>query len=524
MIFAATTIFWNFQRMGLSHWDEYGIIGTAAWYMKVDWGFFQAWEPPFFPFLLSIMFRAFGLYDYVAVGFSELMALSLCILVFWWTRREYDFPTAIVSVLVLASIPMFIYYAKMALADMTFTLLFSATVFAYFDALRSRRSWMFLVAGLLLAAGMGVKYNGFQPLLVILIFIPFYLSIFKPESSLDRDDSCFRRLLSFLPKLFLSVVPAFVSSLLFIAYLGGAFVPTVGGITSLSENFLSQFNIGLSYLAKVVSANKAGELHPELFVTAGFYGEVIAEYVGLPVIILGVIGAARGILERRVSTILLMIWVGFVFVFFSSLPGTWPRIILPLIPPLIILAGQGIISCEEAIARLLRVRTVRLNRKVRLDASLKACFVIVLMLVNLYSSIPAITNAHSAYREAADFIAANVPNPYYARIEAHVSQMTLVAKFIDGPPTINMLDSVRFSGLRQLESNPDTMSIRIYFRSPSTLNNSLSQSNSLPWISTIQGMVHASFRDFEISPLPLASIMPCSPESFFDHNDRQRVP
>jgi hypothetical protein len=538
--------------------------------MNVDWGFFQALEPPFFPFLLSIMFRAFGLYDYVAVGLSELMALSLCILVFWWTQREYGVPTAILSTVVVASIPMFIYYAKMALTDMTFTFFFSATVLAYFEALRSRRSVVFLVAGLLLVATMGVKYNGFQPLLVILIFIPFYLSIFRPKSSLNKDDSCLRRLFGFLPKLFLSVVPAFVLSFLFIAYLGGAFATYAGGITSLSENFLSEFNIGSSYLVRAIFANKAGELHPELFVTSGFYGEVIAEYVGLPVLVLGVIGAARGILERRVSTILLIIWISFVFVFFSSLPGTWPRVILPLIPPLTILAGQGAVSCVEKIARLLPDRTLRFNRKVRLDVSLKACFVIVLILVNLYSSIPAITNAHSAYREAADFIAANVPNrdyvfyvgqpdllfylhslytagkyaiivsdigsmnasyavvldflanlsPYYAQIQAHVSQMMLVAKFSDGAPTINMLDSLSFSRLRQLESDPDIMSIRIYF--PSTLRSSSFQSNSPAMIFTMQGQVHASFRDFQNSVLLLASMTLCQTYSF-THRNLERI-
>jgi len=429
---------------------------------------------------------------------------------------------------------------------------------------------VFFVSGLLLAVTMGVKYNGFQPLLVILIFIPFYLSVFRPKSLLVNGGSCFRRLLSFMLKLLLSLVPAFVLSLLFIAYLGGSFVPSVSGFIGLSENFFSQFNLGLSYLANNVFANKAGELRPELFVTGGFYGEVIVEYVGLPVLVLGVIGAARGIVERRVSIILLMIWVGFVFVFFSSLPGTWPRVILPLVPPLIMLAGRGAVSCVEAIGRLSTVRTLRLYRKVRLDASVKVCFVIILILVNLYSSIPAITNAHSGYREAADFIAANVPNgdfvfyvgqpvllfyfhslytagkyavivsdigsmnasyavvldflaklnPYYAQIEAHVSQMTLVAKFSDGPPTINMLDSVSFSGLRQLESDPDLMSIRIYFQSPSKLTNSSAQSNSVGGLSPMQGLAHVSFSDFENSSIPLVCMMLRSAESFSVHKDR----
>jgi hypothetical protein len=165
-VFAATSIFWNFQRMGLSHWDEYYYVGTAAWAMNINWGRFQTVEPTLFPFLLSIMFRIFGLYDYVAVATSEVMAILLCVLTFWWTQREYDGSTAIVSVLILGSTSMFILYAKMALADMTLTFFFSATIFAYAYALKKRSNWAFLVAGMLLALTMSVKYNGFLPLAV----------------------------------------------------------------------------------------------------------------------------------------------------------------------------------------------------------------------------------------------------------------------------------------------------------------------------------------------------------------------
>ena len=102
----------------------------------------------------------------------------------------------------------------------------------------------FLVAGLLLAVTMGVKYYGFQPLLVILISIPLYFAMVKSKSPSKRE---FRGSPILSVKLILSVVPALASSILFIAYLGGAFMPNLGG----NQNFISQINTGLSALIKV---------------------------------------------------------------------------------------------------------------------------------------------------------------------------------------------------------------------------------------------------------------------------------
>jgi len=289
--------------------------------------------------------------------------------------------------------------------------------------------------------------------------------------------------------------------------------------------------------------------------------EVIAEYVGVPFLILGIIGAASGILKRRTSTMFLIVWAGFVFVFFSSLPGTWPRVILPLTPPLAILEAQGIITCEKAVARLLSNRTMNFGWKMRFDVSLKACFVIVLVLVNLYCSIPAITNTHSAYREAADFIAANVPNgnfvfyvgqpvlllyfhdlykfgkyavivsdigsmnasyavvldflaklsPYYPQIESHVAQMRLVANFTDATPTINMLDSMSFSRLHQLEPDPDLTNILIYFRSSTKLVNSQSNPPASPALT--QCLAYEPRSAFKDNSLRLGNTVQCSMQS-----------
>ncbi|HKM51645.1 MAG TPA: hypothetical protein VJZ75_10755 [Candidatus Bathyarchaeia archaeon] len=257
-----------------------------------------------------------------------------------------------------------------------------------------------------------------------------------------------------------------------------------------------------------------GALKPQLLVSAGFYGNELVEFVGVIVLALAIVGVGSGLMKRKTITVMLVIWVGVIFIFFSSLPNTWPRVLLPLIVPLAILTSQGILSTATCIIRLAHAFGFRIHRKIRLNIIIKVCFVILVVLVQLYTSIPgAITNVHSGYREAAEFLAATIPNrviyyncqpvllvytnsfglasqmvgdigllnqssavvidfiatlsPDYPKIQARISRMTLAARISNDIP-INMLDSTNFSGLRLFKADPDRMTIRIYLGSPTS--------------------------------------------------------
>ena len=512
--FCAICILWNFQKMGLSHWDEYYYIETAVWNMNPSYGFFQAYEPPLFPLLLSLMFSVFGIQDYVAIATSEIAGLFLCALTFWWTRREFNLPTAIMSVIVLASTSIFIYYAKMALTDMTYTLFFSAAIFMYYRAIKKRNNSAFLIAGVLLAFTIGTKYTGFQPLLIILIFLLVSrLSTLRGGVSFKKSHSYLRELSNDLERFWWSLAPVSAFVILFLLYLAMPF-PILAGRSTLTGNIIQNLTQGLLYLTFTVYPLKAGGFSPQPFVNIDFYGDVVAEFIGLLVIFLAAIGAAAGLLKRQLGALLLLVWAVFIFVFFASLPGTWPRVILPMMVPLSILAGKGLLSCSNAIDRFLHAFGFRKFRKRRIGSLVRVSFVILLIVVHLYSSLPAITNNHSAYRDAAEFITVNFPSRLvfystqpvlltyleklgsqslmvnglpllnesyavvldfiaeassdYPQIQARISQMTLALRISNDAGTINMLDSTPFNALRQ--SDPDRMSIRIYVQSPESAN------------------------------------------------------
>jgi len=510
--------------MGLSHWDEFYFIETAAWNLNASHGFFQAYDPPIFPFILSVIFSVFGIHDYVAIAASEVSALFLCALTFWWTRREFDFSTAIVSVLILASTSIFIYYAKMALSDMTYTLFFSATIFAYHDAIKKNDNLRFLVAGTLLACTIGVKYTGFQPLLVILIFVILScLPSLRGRERGKRNFSYVRELSNDLAKLWLSIAPVLVFLAVFLLYLAQPF-PLLAGRASLTGGIIRNLAQGLNYLIFTVYPLKSGEVSPQFFVSVDFYGNVVAEFVGVLVVAFATVGVMTGIFKRHVNTLLLFTWAMLVFVFFASLPGGWPRVILPMTVPISILAAMGCLRCAGVTARFFSVSTLRTVRKSKLNALIRVSFILLIILVHLYSSFPAVTDAHFGYREAAEFISSNLPNrvvfyrtqpvllvyldnsgahslmvtgipllnqsyavvldfiaeesPDYAKIQARVSEMTLVARINNDVPSLNMLDSMSFNALRQ--GDPDRTSIRIYIQLSTAWSPSSTQSLTFP--------------------------------------------
>jgi 4-amino-4-deoxy-L-arabinose transferase-like glycosyltransferase len=512
-IFVSLTIFWNFQYMGLSHWDEYYFVGTAAWNLRVDWGFFQAYDPPLFPLLLSLMFRVFGFYDYVAVAASELMAMFVCALCFFWAKREFGFATAIVTVLILATTSLFILFAKMALSDMTFVFFFSAAIFGYLSALRRKNNWIFLGAGILLSCALAVKYNGFQPLLIILIFIPVLcLPTLAPKTSVRKRLGVYvRQVFGFLAGICVSLISVGLFSILFASYLGNPFPPMSQPFTALTTNFLERVVDGLAYFMVSVYQNKAGAFNLQFLVEAGFYSQVLMDFVGLPTVVFAMIGAVRGILKRNTTSVLLVIWGVVVFTFFSSLSGAWPRVILPLIVPLAILAAEGILSCSAALAYLLRAISLVSPSRRRLGVALQVFLILGVVLMNLYSAIPAITDQHSAYREAVDIISQFVPmgmwiwvktqplilvylldrgftvtqgnmallnlsrvivldftaksSPDYPKIQLRISKMTLAAQ-IPNHVLINMLDSTNFTELEKWEADPDRMNVQVYVGPP----------------------------------------------------------
>ena len=511
---AAVAFFWKFRSMGLSHWDEYIFVGTAASMSpSVGWGHLYPYDPPLFALFLFAMFKRFGFYDYVAVATSGIIAFALCIAVFVWVNRQYDRWTAIVSTSILATIELFIFYAKMALSDMAFTFFFSLSVFAYFGAIKNQKGSSYLLAGLLLTLAIATKYNGFQPLLVVAIFIPFFHSMLLRSRGRTPREAIVgwaRAVLHSLSGLWLSAAPAVIFVVLFLAFLGQPFHLTdFRAMLGITRDLVPRVSEGLAYFVRVVYPTKGGVFRIRPFITVGFYSDALTHFIAAPVLALSVIGAVKGIMKRSLVEILLTIWAGFIFVYFASTATTYVRVLLPAVVPIAILAGTGLTWLLAALDQSLRTQKASTLRKRNVRALIEAGLLLAVIGVNVIWAAPAITDTHSAYRTAADFIVKNVPDgqlvwftaqpiiityldmmrkqvrisdnisaieqayvivldfvaqssPQWPQIQARISQMQLVFTVRNDVPVVNVLDWTDFSHLNSVISDPARMSIRIY--------------------------------------------------------------
>lgn len=513
-VVAAVAFFWRFRSMGLSHWDEYYFTGTAAAMSpKAGWGHLYPYDPPLFALFLYMMFQRFGFYDYVAVATSGILAFILCIATFLWVNREYDLTTAVMSTSLLATTELFIFYAKMALSDMAFTLFFSLAMFAYFHALKNQKGSAYFLAGIVMTLAIVTKYNGFQPLLIVAIFVLFFhFVLIGRERGLLRHKAArwVRSVLSSFAGLWLSAFPALIFAVLFLAFLGKPFrLGDLAAMRAIGRDFIPRISEGLAYFVRIVYPTKTGVFKLQLLVNARFYTNVLIHFIATPVLGLALVGAFRGIVKRNLSDILLTIWGGFIFLYFASTATTYTRVMLPAVVPIAILAATGLSWIVTLFGRCLSTLKLPTLRKRSSRTAFQVSLVIAVVAVNLFWAAPAITNTHSAYRTAAEFIAKNVPDgqlvwikaqpvliaylgmmgkhvavadnisnineayvivldflaqvyPEWPQIEARISQMQLVFSVKNDVPVVNVLDSISFSHLSGVLSDSPRMSIRIY--------------------------------------------------------------
>ncbi|HYB83738.1 MAG TPA: glycosyltransferase family 39 protein, partial [archaeon] len=191
VLISAFVIFWNLNELGLSHWDEYNYIETAEWLLRRPGGTFTIYEPPGFPFLVAVFFKLFGVRDYVAIAVSAAFAVATVALVAYVGLRLFGLNVGLTAPILLVMMPLFITYSRMALTDIVFTFFFSLALVAMYASMRRDSRWTITLAGFGLGACTMVKYNGFMPALVFLIYS---LLALRSVRSGERFRAALRRL------------------------------------------------------------------------------------------------------------------------------------------------------------------------------------------------------------------------------------------------------------------------------------------------------------------------------------------
>jgi 4-amino-4-deoxy-L-arabinose transferase-like glycosyltransferase len=314
---AAAILFLGAIRLGdLAGYDDAmysveakGIALTGDWLTPKTRGYAALEHPPLFVWVQAAFFKTFGISDLIAKLPSALCAVGAVLLVYWLARRLLrDTLAASVAMFVMLATPYFIKYAGRAMTDVPVTFLFLCAICAWILADDEPR-W-YLAAGAFTAMALMVRgLIGFAlPLL------------FGAHLVVMRRRPAWRYL---IPALVIAIVPLAA----WYAYL----------LQRYRETFVNLHN---GWLEREVY----GSLTPawRRYTGAIEYAWMLAKsyWPWLPATLGGIVIIVR---ERRRQLVLLLCWVGAVFLLCAAARSRVLRYMLPAYPALAILAAIALL-------------------------------------------------------------------------------------------------------------------------------------------------------------------------------------
>lgn len=322
----------GFSELEFSHWDE----GAFAASSTGNTAYGNApiailYGPPLFPWMLRVAFALLGTSAAAAIAVSAL-AGCLSLAVFFMLARHFaSFGQAIIATLLLSVSEFHLIYSRMALSDVTFLLAFMTTLLLGVAALKRRSRALFVIAGLAAAMTTWIKYHGLLALVVaalIFLFAPPALDHLGTHEPLRSRLARLRRSIGWTVLGYLPLILALV-----------IFIDTTAGLRAFFEHrqrWVAPLNLtalasGFTFTARCLLA----WVSPPLLVAAGW----------------GIVLAVR----RNRACRAYLVWL---LVYATMLPfyTNFPRLLLPLIPPLLLLAATGLEDLGATLARLFKVR------------------------------------------------------------------------------------------------------------------------------------------------------------------------
>ncbi|MDR3591650.1 MAG: glycosyltransferase family 39 protein [Negativicutes bacterium] len=260
-------------------------------------------KPPMYYWLTAGAFQLFGVNEFAARFPSALLALICALYVFYAGSRLFDARAGIMGALVLGTSIEFFYLGKAAVTDITLTLFLTVSLLSF---LLKRYHWFYIGAALatVTKGPIGLLFPG--------AVVVLYLLAIRDFSELGK--------MKIPSGTLLYLVIALPWYLLMTQLHGSAFIDTF---------------IGFHNITRFTSPE-----HPE----------GLLWYYFIPVLILGFLpwtavmvqAVWKALYESREDSrklIFLLIWAGFIFVFFSVSRTKLISYILPMYPPLAMVVG-----------------------------------------------------------------------------------------------------------------------------------------------------------------------------------------
>jgi 4-amino-4-deoxy-L-arabinose transferase-like glycosyltransferase len=259
----------------------------------------------------------------VASVFSvRLVALSFGILSVWvvfeYAYRFYGPKTAMLSGILLASMPGFIVICRLALIETMLLFFFSMSMFLFFSWMRTSKNKLLFLSGVTLGIGFIAKYQ------VLVAGIAMLFSLF-----LIYRERVLKKIGKFL--LIAVIAAAVVLPVFFVVYQQqvsetlGEWIYAIQVGNEARSSYSERFPLPIFYLIEMTYPY--GHIHP----------------ISLPLYILGLVGLGFMLWRRRSEDKFSLIWFFVVYGAFTLIPNKGWRYVMPAFPILAVSASELIL-------------------------------------------------------------------------------------------------------------------------------------------------------------------------------------
>jgi 4-amino-4-deoxy-L-arabinose transferase-like glycosyltransferase len=373
-------------------WDEmphlYGgtlLLRGQTWSYMTTYGYY----PPIFDLLTSSYLQIFGL-DQVAgrlVAFTfSLLAIAL---LFFFTKKIYGVKTALISSILLGTMPGFFWLSRVTLLETMLIFFFTLVMFTFYTWLTKDSTRALLLSGLALGIGILAKYQIVVAVLAMVLSILFV--------SHKRLKLSLAKVFVILVVAVLVVVPWFF---LIYHYDGVTKFETLQYVMSEGGQdrpaYSNRFQpLPVYYLLELAWPFKDIPVHP----------------VSLPIFILGLFGLGLFAYRRSKQDIFLLTWFLVVYVFFTFIPNRQWRYVTPLFPILAISASCFVMFLYGRVRGWKPADLVK--NRIRLKKLAAALFIVVIASAVAYSSYDAYQmtardQIHIPIQEATAYLTSNL--------------------------------------------------------------------------------------------------------------------
>jgi hypothetical protein len=300
--------------------------------------------PPLMDIFIALSFKIFGSSVFSGRLVSVIFAVLTLGVFYKLVSKAYGKKIALLSSLIFATMPAYVYLARVSFLEMILEFFFIATIWLFYSWLKTGKSLAILLAGVALGLGFLAKYQVIVAALVIIVSLPLLLyknTKFKIKIS---------RFLLFLVVASAIILPFFLQ-IYYSGVINQWMTGLLGMVDTHAEVYSARFPMPIFYILE--SINPIPTVYP----------------ISILVVGLGLLGLGFFAWRRKPEDKLFIVWFIVVYVFFSLVGTKSWRYVVPFYPVLAVSSASLIAHFYEAIKIRMKQIDLKLGRKRKLQVA-----------------------------------------------------------------------------------------------------------------------------------------------------------